>query len=176
LDQRWERFRFRDAPAVLEFTWSPSSCGADAVLKFRLKVRRGEEEASFDKALLVPGDELQAPESAPTRVRFRSRLALESGAGPGRISVNGIFVGDVDNGPPFELQARARPGKNTLTAFLPRPRGASGWWRFDFSGEQKLTPGSLRVRAGRVLARQPDALVLEPGGRIELVFELGPSR
>ena len=174
LNDRWKKVQFNDGPPVLTYTWKPSDCGKDASLRFKLKVRRGSKSSTFAQNAFIKGDELRAPQNAPLRVRFRARLVLESGTGPGRILVNGVFVGDVASGPPFELEARAKSGRNTLTAFLPRPQSASGWWRFDFSGTPHLVPDSLRVRAGRVLAQGPDALVLEPAGRIELVFELAP--
>jgi hypothetical protein len=76
------------------------------------------------------------------------------------------------------LTAERRTGTNRVEAVLVRGAGRPGTWRFDFSGETTIRPGSLRVVAGTVVVITGDSLVFrlqgKPGERVVFTFEVDP--
>lgn len=85
--------------------------------------------------------------------------------------VNETLVRDIDNSAPFELSVPVRRGANTLAGIIASASDEPGTWRFELTN---LTPGTLRIVAGNVVAVEPSAVVFQLSGtvgeRVELMF------
>jgi hypothetical protein len=95
--------------------------------------------------------------------------------GEGQLVINGRVASAVRSGPAAMAVERQR-GTNRLEGVLVRGAGRPGTWRFDFSGEGAVKPGSLRVIAGTVAVITGDAVVFrlqgKPGERVVFAFEV----
>lgn len=95
--------------------------------------------------------------------------------GEGQVVMNGRTANAVRPGL-TAMAAESRRGTNHLEAMLVRGAGKPGTWRFDFSGQSALKPGSLRVVAGTAALITNDAVVFrlqgKPGERIVFTFEI----
>ena len=173
LNSRWRKVEFPDGPVTVTHTWGAGECGGGGeTIRFRLKVRRGDESSTAHKNLFVPGDGLRATPADALFLRLRTRLSLP-GLSTGRVFVNTIPVRVIDNAAPVEMRARSRRGNNTLVAVVATASGQPGTWRFALD---PIVPGSLRIVSGDILTQTPDSVVFRLAGhvgeRVELTFVL----
>ena len=102
---------------------------------------------------------------------------LEVPDGEGQVVMNGRVASAVRPGL-AAMAAQGRTGVNRVEAVLVRGAGRPGTWRFDFSGQAVVKPGSLRVVAGTVALITGDAVVFrlqgKPGERVVFTFEVDP--
>jgi hypothetical protein len=102
---------------------------------------------------------------------------LEVPDGEGQVVVNGRVASAVRPGL-ATMAIQGRTGTNRVEAVLVRGDGRPGTWRFDFSGQSVVKPGSLRVVAGAVALVTGDAVVFRlqgrPGERVVFTFEIDP--
>ncbi len=101
---------------------------------------------------------------------------LEVPDGEGQVVMNGRIASAVRPGL-AAMTVQGRTGANRVEALLVRGAGRPGTWRFDFSGQSVIKPGSLRVVAGTVALVTGDAVVFrlqgKPGERVVFTFEIG---
>ena len=114
------------------------------------------------------------------RTSFTSSLAVpthETGA-RGFIVLNNARVDASSSPTPVNHVFRGLVGQNTLEAYTETEIRGDGFWRFDFSSADHLTPGSLRVETGTVASMDGRSIVFRlsgsPGERVRFTFELTP--
>jgi uncharacterized repeat protein (TIGR01451 family) len=120
------------------------------------------------------------PSSDPD-MSYRSSIVVEPRTGQvrGQIVVNGGSFQATDNSGDFAYATRVMEGLNRIETRLDIPAGASGMWRFDFSGSKDFVAGSLRVESGQVLSQDGASLVFAVRSGTSaprFTFEVGQGR
>jgi len=100
------------------------------------------------------------------------------GSSRGEVRLNDATLAVTDSSAPFDHRLSGRAGENGVEAHLTSEAGASGFWRFDFSGAPHFVAGSIRVETGEVISLDAYTVVFgvsgRAGGRIKFRYRLQP--
>jgi hypothetical protein len=106
---------------------------------------------------------------------FTSQM-LDADGARGQIAIEGGQSYSVSGKAPSMVRYSGRSGRNTLEAILTSAT-APVEWRFDFSGAQGFTPGSLRLVSGQEVSRDAYSIVVrlaDAGARARIEYRLEP--
>lgn len=156
-----------------EVLWDDSKSFGQVTLTARAKNRCGNVATATEKVNVSCISGFRPKATFGPRVSWGSRLDVPGGRG--QVVLNGAAVSFPGAGRSMAM-GEARSGENRIEAQLVEAAGQAGTWRFEFSGNESLAAGSLRVVTGEVAEVTADAIAFrlngKPGERVSFTFKL----
>jgi hypothetical protein len=169
-----------DSGQTVIHDWGPYGCSSIPMsIKVRLTVTgAGGITDTLEQIVLVQYLRGLPQTDVRTQTSFRSYLDTPtSKEGPhGYVRLADVRSEAVSATTVFRHRFEGRPGENHVVAHT-SSRAGKGLWRFDFQEAESFVPGSINVKAGRVVSLDAYAVVFRverPGERVEFTFQLLP--
>jgi hypothetical protein len=162
--------------------WGPYGCSSiPTSIKVRLTVT-GAGGTTDTLEQIVAVQYLRGLQHKEQRIQTSFKSYLDSpisADGPhGYVQLNGLRSDAVSATTVFRHRFDGRSGENRVVAHR-SSRVGEGLWHFDFQEAESFVPGSIHIKAGRVVSLDAYAVVFRverPGERVEFSYELSSAR